>query len=101
MEGPKFILKLPASNKRKKKKISPRTSPRILTEDAIDILPKRQGGKEEKEEEGGGVRNDVQPAITVSSITSQCGTATTVLEQLRRGSVEQTIKSFEKLHTTD
>ena len=91
VDGPRFILKLPASNKRKKKKVSPRTSPRILTEDAVNLTPTNQDKIE-----------DVHPAInSVASLKSLGGTAPTVLSQLRKGSVEQAIKSFEKLQTSD
>ena len=79
------------SNKRKKKKVSPRTSPRILTEDAVYLIPKK---------EGQGV--EPQPAVnSVASVRSLGGTAPTVLSQLRRGSVEQAIKSFEKMRPSD
>ena len=95
--GGGFTLKPLTSNKRKKKRVSPRTSPRILTDEAAYLSPKKQQGREG---EGGSV--DPQPAInSVSAVKSLGGTAPTVLSQLRRGSVEQAIKSFEKLHTTD
>ena len=96
-EGQKFMLKPLTSNKRKKKKVSPRTSPRILEEAAYLRQGSGEGGRE-----GEGGKLDTQPAInSVSVVRSLGGTAPTVLSQLRRGSVEQAIKSFEKLHTTD
>ena len=91
-DGPRFVLKPLTSNKRKKKRVSPRTSPRILTEDAVDLTPKKR--------EGEGAES--QPAVNaVSMVRSLGGTAPTVLSQLRKGSVEQTIRSFEKLRPTD
>ena len=97
MDAPKFVLKLPTSNKRKnKKKVSPRTSPRILTEDAVDLSPKKQGSFESER------AKDEYPAInSVTEVKSSGGTAPTVLSQLRKGCVEQAIKSFEKLHSAD
>ena len=92
-DGPRFSLKPLSSNKRKKKRVSPRTSPRILTEDAVDLAPKKG--------EGGGVVDPLPAVNSVSVVRSLGGTAPTVLSQLRRGSVEQAIKGFEKLHTTD
>ena len=97
-DGPRFMLKLPASNKRKnKKKISPRTSPRILTEDAVDLTPNKQGCIDKKRESE---VKDEHPAIN-SVVKSLVGTAPTVLSQLHKGSVEQAIKSFEKLQSSD
>ncbi len=54
-EGPRFVLKLTASKKRKNEKMSPRTSPRILTGAAVELTPtnlsvhevENEGGKEE------------------------------------------------------
>ena len=112
MEGPKFMLRLPATNKqRKKKKISPRTSPRILTEDAINLTStnsssttdqKRDTSADKKRESEGGREEDRCPVLaSVSTVKSLGGTAPTVLSQLRKGSVEQAIKSFEKLQSGD
>ena len=98
-DQPRFMLKLPAPNKRKnKKKVSPRTSPRILTEDAVD-LPKKQGSSDGKTDSDS---RDEHPAInSVPAVKSAGGTVPTVLSQLRKGSVEQTIRSFEKLSSTE
>ena len=111
MEGPKFMLRLPATNKqRKKKKISPRTSPRILTEDAINLTPtntsstadQKRDTSIDKKREGEGREEDRCPVLaSVSAVKSLGGTAPTVLSQLRKGSVEQAIKSFEKLQSGD
>ena len=108
-EGPKFMLRLPATNKqRKKKKISPRTSPRILTEDAINLTPTNQSSTADKKREStpdkkreGEGREEDRLVTSVSTVKSLGGTAPTVLSQLRKGCVEQTIKSFEKLQSGD
>ena len=52
-DQPRFVLKLPGPIKRKnKKKVSPRTSPRILTEDSVD-LPKKQNASDTRKPCGG------------------------------------------------
>lgn len=91
--GSLFVLKLPASNKRKnKKKVSPRTSPRILTEDAVDLTPTKPSGSDKDSEEHS----------PVNSVTTGKGSGTTLPALLlRKGSVEQAIKSFEKLQSSD
>ena len=104
-DQPCFVLKLPGPVKRKnKKKVSPRTSPRILTEDAVD-LPKKKNASDTRKQcggDGGEGMHDEQPAInSVTAVRSSGGTVPTVLSQLRKGSVEQTIRSFEKLHSLD
>lgn len=82
-----FVLKLPASNKRKnKKKVSPRTSPRILTEDAVDLTPTN-----------GGVKEEHSAVNSIATVKGSGGVLPAVL--LRKGSVEQAIKSFEKLRS--
>ena len=105
------MLRLPATNKqRKKKKISPRTSPRILTEDAINLTPtnpsssaeqKRDTSADKKRESEGREQDRCPVLASVSTVKSLGGTAPTVLSQLRKGCVEQTIKSFEKLQSGD
>lgn len=84
-----FVLKLPSSNKRKKK-VSPRTSPRILTEDAVDLTSSfdKKLDSDVKEEHS-----------AVNSVPTVKGSLPAVL--LRKGCVEQAIKSFEKLQSSD
>lgn len=90
-----FVLKLPASNKRKnKKKVSPRTSPRILTEDAVDLTPTKTSEKLDSD-----VREEHSSGNSVATVKGSGGVLPAVL--LRKGSVEQAIKSFEKLHSSD
>ena len=56
---------------------------------------------EKKGIEGEGGKEEVHAAInSVAAVKCLGGTPPTVLSQLRKGSVGQVIKSFEKLHTT-
>ena len=86
-DPPRFVLKLPASNKRRNKKVSPRTSPRIVTEDSMECNLKKPGLLD-------GDTNDEMVVKCTSNVPE-------VLGQLRRGCVEQAIKSFERLHSSD